>query len=183
MRITKQALNARWALATLSAALVFAVLVWWDLRLKALSGYGTADLQGFSTAAQYNDAFRVWPSRYAVRAGFVWGLDYLVMPLYAAAFFYSGILTREAFTLRGGLLARILTALSAVPVMGAALDAVENGLQLSMMLTAPTDRLASVAFAVSYAKWIAVYIGVLLLAGALFARAMERRKRALKANP
>src|SRR6476661_7870778 len=127
MRITKQALNARWALATLSAALVFAVLIWWDLRLKALSGYGTADLQGFSTAVQYNDAFRVWPSRYAVRAGFAWGLDYLLMPLYATAFFYSGILAREAFALRGGLVAHILTALSLVPILGAVLDAVENG--------------------------------------------------------
>ena len=32
-----------------------------DLRLKALSGYGTADLQSFSTAAQYRAAFLVWP--------------------------------------------------------------------------------------------------------------------------
>jgi hypothetical protein len=183
MRITKQALNTRWALASLSAAIVYAVLIWWDLRLKALSGYGTADLQGFSTAGQYNDAFRVWPSRYAVRAGFAWGLDYLLMPLYATAFFYSGILAREAFALRGGLLARVLTALSVVPILGAVLDAVENGLQLSMMLTAPSDSQAAMALGVSNAKWIAAYIGFLLLAGALFARVLERRKRALKTGP
>ena len=183
MRITKQALNTRWALASLSGAIVYAVLIWWDLRLKALSGYSTYDLQGFSTAHQYNDAFRVWPSRYAVRAGFAWGIDYLLMPLYATAFFYSGILVREAFALRGSLLARILTALSVVPILGAALDAVENALQLSMMLTAPTDSRAAMALAVSNAKWIAVYVGFLLLAGALFARAMERRKRALKTGP
>lgn len=183
MRITKQALNTRWALASLSATIVYAGLIWWDLRLKALSGYGTADLQGFSNAAQYNEAFRVWPSRYAVRAGFAWGIDYLMMPLYAAAFFYSGILVREAFALRGSLLARILTALSVVPILGAVLDAVENALQLSMMLTAPTDSRAALALSVSNAKWIAVYVGFLLLAGALFARAMERRKRGLKANP
>ena len=36
--------------------------------------------------------FLVWPSLYAVRAGFNWGLDYLLMPLYGAAFFYAGIL-------------------------------------------------------------------------------------------
>ena len=87
MRITKQVLVRRWALSTLAAAAVFAVLAWSDMRLKALSGYGTADLQNFSTAAQYRAAFLVWPSRYAVRAGFDWGLDYLLMPLYAAAFF------------------------------------------------------------------------------------------------
>jgi hypothetical protein len=177
MRITKQALVRRWALATLSAAAVLAVLAWWDLRLQALSGYGTADLQSFATAAQYRAAFLVWPSRYAVRAGFAWGLDYLLMPLYAAAFFYSGILAREAFAPRGSRLYRILTTLSAVPIAGAVLDAVENGLQLSMMLSAPTDQLARMAWGVSNAKWIAVYVGFLLLAAALFAQVLERRKR------
>lgn len=183
MRITKQALVRRWALLTLAAAAVFAVLAWWDMRLKALSGYGTADLQNFSTAAQYRAAFLVWPSRYAVRAGFAWGLDYLLMPLYAASFFYSGILAREAFALRGSRLARILTTLSAVPIAGAMLDAVENGLQLAMMLTAPTDQLASIAFTISNAKWMAIYVGFLLLAAALFSRVVERRKTAPKAGP
>jgi hypothetical protein len=182
MRITKQALHTRWTLTTLAALVVFALLVWWDLRLKTLSGYGTVDLQNFSTAAQYRAAFLVWPSRYAVRAGFGWGLDYLLMPLYAAAFFYSGVLAREAFALRGSRLYRILTTLAAVPIAGAVLDAVENGLQLSMFLSAPTDQLALIAFAVSKAKWMAVYVGFLLLAGALFARAVERRKRAIKAG-
>ena len=86
MRITKQTLVRRWAVTTVLAAIVFAVLAWSDLRLKALSGFGTADLQGFSTAAEYRRAFMAWPSLYAVRAGFNWGLDYLLMPLYAAAF-------------------------------------------------------------------------------------------------
>src|SRR5471030_1526999 len=97
MRITKQILVRRWAVTSVLAGCVFAVLAWSDLRLKALSGFGTADLQGFSTAAEYRQAFLVWPSLYAVRAGFNWGLDYLLMPLYAAAFFYSGIIAREAF--------------------------------------------------------------------------------------
>jgi hypothetical protein len=177
MRITKQILVRRWALSTLAAAAVFAVLAWSDMRLKTLSGYGTADLQNFSTAAQYRAAFLLWPSRYAVRAGFDWGLDYLLMPLYAAAFFYSGILAREAFALRGSRLARILTTLAAVPIAGAILDAVENALQLSMMLSAPTDQMAFTAFTVSSAKWMAVTVGFLLLAGALLAQAMERWKK------
>ena len=96
MRLTKQSLVRRWLLTTVLGAIVFAVLAWSDFRLKALSGFGTGDLQGFSTAQQYRQAFMVWPSLYAVRAGFNWGLDYLLMPLYAAAFFYSGIITREA---------------------------------------------------------------------------------------
>lgn len=183
MRITKQVLVRRWALSTLAAVAVFAVLAWSDMRLKALSGYGTADLQNFSTAAEYRAAFLVWPSRYAVRAGFDWGLDYLLIPLYAAAFFYSGILAREAFALRGSRLARILTTLSAVPIAAAMLDAAENALQLSMMLSAPTDQMAFIAFTVSRAKWMAVTVGLLLLAAALFGQVMERRKRAAKSGP
>jgi hypothetical protein len=183
MRITKQALVRRWALSTLAAGAVFAVLAWSDMRLKALSGYGTLDLQSFSTTAQYRAAFLMWPSRYAVRAGFDWGLDYLLMPLYAAAFFYSGIIAREAFALRASRLARILTMLAAVPIAGALLDALENALQLSMMLTAPTDQLASIALTVSSAKWMAVTVGFLLLAAALFAQLMERRQRPAKAGP
>src|SRR5690348_6799979 len=148
MRITKQSLYRRWILASVSGAVVFAILAWLEFRLKSLSGFGTQDLQGFSTAADYRRAFLVWPSLYAVRAGFIWGLDYLLMPLYAAAFFYSGILAREAFALRGSRMARILTTLAAVPIAGAMLDAVENALQLSMMLSAPTDQMASIAFTV-----------------------------------
>jgi hypothetical protein len=64
-----------------------------------------------------------------------------------------------------------------VPIAGAMLDAVENALQLSMMLSGPTDQLASIAFTVSSAKWMAVYVGLLLLAAALFGQVMERQKK------
>ena len=47
MRITKQLLVRRWAISTLLTLLVFAVLAALDLRLEALSGFGTADLQRF----------------------------------------------------------------------------------------------------------------------------------------
>jgi hypothetical protein len=180
MRITKQTLNRRWAIATVLGLAVFAVLTVSDLRLKALSGYGTADLQGFTTALQYQAAFMVWPSLYAVRAGFNWGLDYLLMPLYGAAFFYSGILARESFAPRPGRLRRILTLLSAVPIAGAVLDALENALELSMMLNGPTDSLARIAFTISNAKWMAIYVGLALLLGAVMGRAQERAKRRLQ---
>ena len=180
MRITKQTLTLRWAVSTLLAALVFAILAWSDLRLKSQSGFGTADLQGFATADQYRQAFMVWPSRYAVRAGFNWGLDYLLMPLYAAAFFYSGILVREAFAPRPGQIRRILTLLAAVPIAGALLDAVENALQLSMLLSTATDQTARIALAVSNAKWVAIYVGIALWLGALWARQQERQQRRLR---
>jgi hypothetical protein len=180
MRITKQALVRRWALSTVAAALVFAVLVWSDYRLKVLSGASTLDLQGFNTAVQYRWAFLHWPARYAVRAGFDWGLDYLLMPLYAAAFFYSGILTREAFAPRPGTLRRILTLLAAVPIAGAVLDAIENVLELNQMLSGTSDDIARIAFTVSNAKWMAVYVGLALLVGAVMARLVERRQKAAK---
>jgi hypothetical protein len=180
MRITKQALTRRWILSTVLAALVFTVLAWSDLRLKSLTGFGTADLQGFSTADQYRQAFMAWPARYAVRAGFNWGLDYLLMPLYAAAFFYSGILAREAFAPRPGRLRRILTILAAVPVAGAVLDAAENALQLTLMFSGLSDQLARIALSVSNAKWVAIYAGMALWLGALWARQQERQQQRLR---
>jgi hypothetical protein len=107
-------------------------------------------------------------------------LDYLFMPLYAAAFFYAGILGREAFAPRPGLLRRILTMLAAVPIAGALLDAVENALQLSMFLSNPTDRIAGIALSVSNAKWVAFYVGAVLWLGALVARQQERLQRRLR---
>lgn len=180
MRITKETLVRRWTATTVLAAIVLAILAWSDLRLKSLSGYGTADLQGFSTAAEYKRAFMAWPSLYAVRAGFNWGVDYLLMPLYAAAFFYSGILAREGFAPRSGRLRRILTMLAAVPIAGALLDAVENALQFSFMLSGPTDSLARIALTISNAKWVAIYVGVALWLGALLARQQERHQQRLR---
>lgn len=51
-----------------------------------------------------------------------------------------------------------------MPIAGAVLDAIENALEMGQMLTRPSDRLARIAFNVSNAKWIAVYVGLALLA-------------------
>ena len=102
------------------------------------------------------------------------------MPLYAAAFFYSGILTREAFAPHPGALRRILTLLAAVPIAGAALDAVENALELNQMLSGASDDIAHIAFSVSNAKWMALYVGLILLVGAVMARVAERRQKPAK---
>ena len=190
MRITKQVLTRRWLVSTLLAALAFAVLTWSDLRLKSLSGFGTSDLQGFSTADQYRQAFMAWPAPYAVRAGFNLGLDYLLMPLYAAAFFYSGILTARGFRSEAGPDAADHDLLAAVPVAGALLDAAENALQLTMMLSGPSDQLARIALAVSNAKWMAIYVGLALWLAALMgppagasAATITAGERALKTGP
>jgi hypothetical protein len=184
MQIAKPVLVRRWAVTVILTLIVFAVLGVSELRLKAQSGFDTADLQGFASAAQYRAAFFLWqPQNFAAQAGFDWGLDYLFMPLYAAAFFYSGILTREAFAPRPGRARRILTLLAAVPIAGALLDAVENGLQFAMMLSAPSDGVARLAFTVSNAKMVGVYAGLALLAGAVVAQVQERQKRRLRRRP
>lgn len=180
MRITKQILIRRWAVATIAGMAVFAVLSWSDLRLKALTGFSTADLQGFGSIGQYRAASYVWgPAPYAGRAGFNLGLDYLLMPLYAAAFFYSGILAREAFAPRPGRLRRLLTLLAAVPMAGALLDAVENGLELSVLWGGAGDGVARLAFTVSNAKWAAIAVGLALLLGAVLAQVQERSRKRL----
>ncbi len=184
MRITKEDLNRRWLIATLLGAAVLAVMAVSDLQLKAQSGFGTADLQGFSRAGQYSSAAFIWSRpAYGIRAGFALGLDYLLMPLYALSFFLSGILAREAFAPRPGRLRRILTLLAAVPIAGALLDALENALELGLLMGRPSDAGAALAHAVSSAKWVAVYIGVLLLAAAVVARVADRQQKRLNRDP
>ena len=177
MRISKAALMNRWAATTLSAGIVFAVLFTLDLRLKALSGVDTFDLQSFTLGAQFRAAFWAWsvPAN-ALRAGFNLGLDYLLMPLYAASFFYSGIISAEAFAPRPGFLRRILLLAAMVPLATAFCDAAENGIELAMFLGSPDDTLARLAFTFSSAKTIGLIVGLVLLAGALVARYAARRK-------
>ncbi|HWY62091.1 MAG TPA: hypothetical protein VNW15_09350 [Rhizomicrobium sp.] len=176
MRIAKATLWSRWAWSSGLAAGVFAILALLDYRLKALTGVGTADLAFFSSAIQFQAAFHAWgPERYAVRAGFDLGFDYLLMPLYATAFFYSGVLTAEGFAPRPGSLRRMLMALVWVPVIGALADAAENALQLTMLLTGATDALAQLAASASRIKNVALLVGLALFLGAVMARFNERR--------
>jgi len=179
MRISKVSLWTRWRWSTGLGLVVFAVLAGLDLKLKAMAGVGTADIQSFSSAAQFRAAFWAWSQQpYAMLAGFNLGLDYLLMPLYAASFFYSGIITADHFAPRPGRLRRMLALAAMVPLAGAICDAIENALQLFMMLNGPTDALARIAFTVSNAKTVALTIGGVLLLGALFVRFGPRRMTA-----
>jgi hypothetical protein len=178
MRITRAALDRRWAITTGLAVAAFAVLALLDVRLRMLSQVGTADLQGYTQAWQYRAAAFAWsPIALAMRAGFALGFDYLFMPLYAASFFYSGIIAREAFAPRPSRLRRLLTLLAAVPIAGALLDGCENALELWILLGGASDPLPFIASTISGAKMVAVYVGLVLLAGAILAQVQERQKR------
>jgi hypothetical protein len=179
MRISKNTLERGWVWSTALGLVVFAVLGIMDLWLKSLTGVSTADLQGLSSAAQFRLAFHAWaPEPYAVRAGFGLGFDYLLMPLYAISFFLSGVIVAESFTPGRSPLRRYILLAAMVAPVGALLDAVEKGLQLSMLLTGPTDGLARMAFSISSARTVAVTVGMVLLIGAVLARVGMRKAKA-----
>ena len=98
------------------------------------------------------------------------------MPLYAAAFFYSGIVAAEGLAPRPGTVRRIIMALIWVPVVGAVADACENALQLFMLFHGITDTLVGASAIASRVKNVALFVGLVLFLGALMAR-FQRRAR------
>jgi hypothetical protein len=179
MRISKSALERGWAWSTGLGLIVFLALAGMDLWLKKLTGVSTTDLQGLSSAVQYRLAFHAWaPEPYAARAGFNLGLDYLLMPLYAASFFFSGVIAAENFTPGKSAFRRYVLMAAMVAPVAALLDAVENGLELNMLLGGATDDMARIAFTVSNAKTVALTIGMVLLIAAVVAKVGMRKARA-----
>lgn len=155
----------RWAWTTLLALAAFGLLFYLESDLKAATGYGTVDLQSVQTALEFKRTFAAWIARqHSAMAGFSLGFDYLFMPLYGFSFFYSGIITREAFAARKRLARRLLNYLALVPLAGALADAVENALEFTMMIDGPTDQLAQLAYRATSAKTICFYVGLVLLA-------------------
>jgi len=181
MRIAKATLVSRWIWATGLGLAVFAVLYWLDYRLKALTAVSTADLSGFSALSQFQAAIIVWRQEdYAVRAGFNLGFDYLLMPLYAASFFYAGIIAAEGLAPRPSTIRRIIMAAIWVPVIGAVADACENALFLSMLLSGANQTLVGLAAIATQVKDTALIVGLLLFLGAALAKFQERRTASLK---
>ena len=178
MRIAKATLVSRWYWSTGLALGVFAVLAVLDMRLKALTAVSTADLSSFSSAVQFRAAFIVWNSGpFAARAGFNLGLDYLLMPLYAASFFYSGIIMAEGFAPRPNIVRRVILMAALMPPIGAVADAIENALQLTMLTGGVTDTLVVLSAAASRVKNLALLVGLVLLLGAVTAQINRRRTR------
>ena len=183
MRITKATLNRNWLWSSGLALLTFAALAVLDYQLKALTAVDIADLSGFSGPVQFQAAFVVWrPESFAVRAGFILGLGYLLMPLYAASFFYSGIIAAEGLAPRPGTVRRIVMAAIWVPVIGAAANACENAIYLSMLLGGVDQTLVTLAAAADRVKTVALFIGLLLFLGAVMAHFQARRGTARSAD-
>jgi hypothetical protein len=176
MRIAKATLMNRWGWSTGLAITVFAILMVLDLRLKALTGVSTSDLAAFSTPLQFRGAFFAWNAQpNAIRAGFNLGFDYVLMPLYAASFFYSGIIAAEGLAPRPGLMRRIILMAAMAPLVGALADAAENALQIAMLVGGVSDTLVRFSSAASNVKNLALLIGMALLLAAIIARVQQRR--------
>lgn len=172
-------LYARWAWTTLAAVLVFAVLAYVDLKLKAETGFGTVDLQKVWTAEGVSRIAATWFARRdALMAGFNLGFDYLFMPLYGFAFYYGTIAARQRFTPRLGTMHRLMTVIAAVPLAGALFDCAENALETYMVVAQPTDHLASIAYAATTAKLVCFYVGLFMSAVGLMGLLVRRRKSA-----
>ncbi|MGZ5924080.1 MAG: hypothetical protein ACXWK2_05845 [Rhizomicrobium sp.] len=158
----------RWQWITIFAIVAFAILYSFDTGLKAATGFGTVDLQSAQTAMDFKRVFAAWIARqHSATAGFSLGFDYLFMPLYGVAFYYSAIIAREAFAPKKGLARRFMNYIALVPVAGAFADAVENALEFSMMINGATDSSAQLAFTATNVKMVCFYVGLVLLVAAL----------------
>jgi hypothetical protein len=167
-----------WLWTTLMAIAAFAVLIVIDTRLKTATGFGTADLQKLSSADQFKAVFAAWIARqHAAAAGFALGFDYLFMPLYAMAFYFSAILAREAFAPKRGALRRLIDYLGFVPLIGALADATENALEYSMLSGTPDDATAYTAFIATNVKWSCVFVGLALLVAGIAGAIKLRRPK------
>jgi len=183
MRIAKATLNRNWLWSSGLAILAFAVLAMLDYRLKARTGVGTLDMMSFAGAVQYRAAFFVWAALPdAATAGFNLGFSFVLMPLYAASFFYSGIIAAEAFAPRPNLTRRIILMAALAPLVGAVGDAVGAVLQISMLVGGPDDTIATFAAAAGRVKMVALFIGLALFLGAVMARFQARRGSPQAAN-
>jgi len=167
-----------WLWVTLLAVVAFAVLVVADQKLKAATGFGTADLQGARNALDFKRIFAAWIARpHAAAAGFGLGFDYLFMPLYAMSFYFSAMLAREAFAPKRGLFRRVIDYLGFVPLIGALADAAENALEYSMLTGGADDSTANAAFIATNIKWTCVTVGLALLAAGIAGVVKLRRPK------
>ena len=179
VQFSRKALIARWAWTAGLTVAFLIVLNLLDGLLKVRTGYGTADLQWLGKGWDARVIADHWTSPpNAMLAGFVLGLDYLFMPLYAAALFFGSLVALDRFAPRPGQRRRIMTLLAFAPVAAAICDAVENAVQFMMLTHAATDTLASFALEATAGKYLGILIGVVLSLAALLGRVWKRKTSA-----
>jgi hypothetical protein len=176
VQFSRKALIARWGWTTGLAVVLLIVLNLLDGVLKARTGYGTVDLQWLGKGWDARVIADRWTSPpNAVLAGFVLGLDYLFMPLYAAALFFGSLVALDRFAPRPGQRRRIMTLLALAPIAAAICDAIENALDYTMLTSAATDTLAFFALEATAGKYLGILIGVVLSLAAVIGRGWKHK--------
>ena len=178
MQLSRKALNARWAWTSGAAFAVLAALNLIEGALRARTNYATLDLQGVSSGWGIRVIMDHWTSPPdSVLVGFSLGLDFLFIPLYAAALFFGAVVALDRFAPRPGRLRRIMSLLALAPVAGAICDMLENSLELVMLTGGPTDGLARLALEATAAKYVGVAIGLVLSMMGLVGLYVKKRAR------
>lgn len=175
MQFSRKALGARWAWTSVAAIVLVAILNLLDGVLKAHTGYGTADLQWLNSGWSIRVIVDHWTNPPdAALAGFLLGLDFLLMPLYGAALFFGAIAAIDRFAPRPGNFQRLMTRLALAPIGAAICDGIENSLQIYMLTHASTNTMAAFALEATAAKWVGIGIGIVLSLAALIGRFIKR---------
>jgi hypothetical protein len=178
LQLTKDALYGRWAWTSAAAILVLLPLIWLDRTLSAATGAGILALQQAAGGADVRFILDRWQDQQdASLAGFLVGLDFLFIPLYAAALYYGAVVARETFAPDFGLWRRFLDALTAVPLLAAAADVAEDILEVVMLRSGPSDALVALAGTATAIKNAGIAAGLILSLAAAVLLFRRRKPR------
>lgn len=176
MQLSRKTLDVRWAWTGGIAIVLLAVLYLLDEILRARTGYGTADMQFVASGYGLRRIADYWLNpNDAVFAGFLFGLDFLFIPLYGAALFFGSLAALDRFAPRQGLWRRIMIRLTLAPIGAAICDMLENGLQVWMLTHTPTNTMASFALEATAAKYLGILIGIVLTLAAIAGRIWKKK--------
>jgi len=176
MQLSRKALNARWAWTTAAAIVLLVILNVLDGVLASRTGYGTGSLQGIGSGWGIRSIVDHWTNPPdAVLAGFLLGLDFLFIPLYAAALFFGALAAIDRFAPQRGGLRKIMIRLALAPIGAALCDVIENILQLYMLTHASTNTMASFALEATAGKWLGIGIGIVLSLAGLAGRFIKKK--------
>ncbi|GAA0525481.1 hypothetical protein FHS83_001942 [Rhizomicrobium palustre] len=171
MKLSRKALTVSWAWLSALAVVMGIVLYLLDGVLKAKTGFGTASMQFVGSGYDLRLMMDHWirPPDMAL-VGFLFGLDFLFMPLYGAALFCGALVALDRFAPAKGNLRRLMIRLSLAPIAAALCDAIENSLSVYMLTHTPTNALASFAMEATAGKWLGIAIGLALTVAALIGK-------------
>ena len=162
MPISEKIVSISWrwiALALAIAAAFLSVLIVTDGSLAALGVPGVNSLQQASSTDEFGAIVTAWRDAGApalARAGFSLGWDCLFLVSYGIVFTLAGLKARDELFPAPGLARTIALVAIVLMPLGAALDAVENILQLQMVVGELDPQLARWSARVTGVKWVLV---------------------------